>query len=232
MISVHNALPRPDILLGILSAGPVRVDATAPGFTALLDSLLEQRRKPLTGAEEAVRTSVRDMLRNGCYKPTGRSKPASEYLLRSAGEQDGNGFPRINGPVDVCNYISLKYLIPVSLWDLDLAGSDQFRFRLGHPGEAYVFNSGGQEIALEDLIAGCRIVDGVEEPIVTPVKDSLATKTTKKTTRVAACIYAPTGLFDRGRLSGVCAEFGELLGMTDEGAATFGVAGCNETISV
>jgi DNA/RNA-binding domain of Phe-tRNA-synthetase-like protein len=232
MISVHNALPRPDILLGILSAGPVRVDTTAPGFTALLGSLLEQRRNPLTDADEAVRTSVRDMLRNGRYKPTGRSKPASEYLLRSAGEPGGNGFPRINGPVDVCNYISLKYLIPVSLWDLDLAGTDQFRFRLGHPGETYVFNTGGQEIALQDLIVGCRIVGDGDEPIVTPVKDSLATKTTAQTTRVAACIYAPAGLFDRDRLSAVCAEFGELLGMTAEGGAAHGVAGCNETISI
>jgi len=230
MISVHNALPRPDILLGIVVASPVRIDATHPEFPTHLQALLEERRKPLSDAEEAVRVSVRDMLRNGRYKPTGRSKPASEYLLRAAGEE--NGFPHINGPVDVCNYLSLKYLVPISLWDLDLAGVTRFTFRLGHPGEVYVFNTGGQEIDLEDLIVGCRIVNGSEEPIVTPVKDSLATKTTDKTSRIAACIYAPESHFSRERLSGICAEFGELLSMPEGHTLATGVAACNETISV
>ena len=33
---------------------------------------------------EQVRQDVRDLLRHGGYKPTGRGKPASEYLVRAA----------------------------------------------------------------------------------------------------------------------------------------------------
>ncbi len=32
---------------------------------------------------------MRKLLRHGGYKPTGRGKPASEYLVRAAGEGEG-----------------------------------------------------------------------------------------------------------------------------------------------
>jgi DNA/RNA-binding domain of Phe-tRNA-synthetase-like protein len=132
-----------------------------------------------------------------------------------AAHQPDYSFPRINGPVDVANYLSLKTLLPISLWDLDRAGTDRFVFRLGRPGEAYVFNAGGQEIKLEDLIVGCRITetsgpDG--EPIVNPVKDCLATKTTDATRRVAAGVYAPLGVVSVEAVEAMCAEFADLLG--------------------
>lgn len=56
--------------------------------------------------------------RNGRYKPTGRGKPANEYLLRAA--NDGT-FPSINGLVDSNNLLSLEHMVPISVWDLDLA---------------------------------------------------------------------------------------------------------------
>ena len=37
---------------------------------------------PLSRSEE-VRGAVRDLLRHGVFKPTGRSKPASEYLIKA-----------------------------------------------------------------------------------------------------------------------------------------------------
>ncbi|HET6566861.1 MAG TPA: phenylalanine--tRNA ligase beta subunit-related protein [Rhodothermales bacterium] len=231
MISVQHAVPRSDVLLGILRAEIDDVCAVPPAFDDELRNLLDARRKPLSEQDEAVRRAVRDVLRNGRYKPTGRGKPASEYLLRSAEREDEAAFPRINAPVDVCNYISLKYLVPISLWDLDLAGTSTFVFRLGRPGEAYVFNQGGQAIDLEDLIVGCRLRGGTEEPIVNPVKDSLATKTTAETRHVAACVYAPEPTVGRGRLDEICSEFADLLRAAGREAA-FGVAGCNETISV
>src|SRR5205823_2581845 len=36
-------------------------------------------------SDDAVREAVRQLLRHGGFKPTGRSKPASEYLLRAVG---------------------------------------------------------------------------------------------------------------------------------------------------
>jgi len=84
MIYVDNALPRNDAVLGIVRAEGLRGASAAPGFAAKRAALLAARQGPLREAEEAVRTAVRDLLRNGSYKPTGRGKPASEYLVRDA----------------------------------------------------------------------------------------------------------------------------------------------------
>src|SRR5512143_2143668 len=60
-------------------------------------------RGPVHGREE-VRTAIRELLRHGGYKPTGRGKPASEYLVRAAAE--GKLVP-INAAVDLGNVVSL-----------------------------------------------------------------------------------------------------------------------------
>ncbi len=215
MILVRHTLPRPDAALGLIRAEGVQATTLPPDFDDRLAALLAARRTDLPDREEAVRLAARDLLRNGRYKPTGRGKPASEYLLRAAQRAAGGeaAFPRINAPVDVCNYISLKHLVPISLWDLDRAGTAQFVFRLGAAGEAYVFNGAGQVIDLEDLVVGCRITPEAPagEPIVNPVKDSLATKTTPETTRVAAAVYAPLAAMPPDTLAAICDEFAGLL---------------------
>ncbi|MBO6575233.1 MAG: hypothetical protein JJ896_07460 [Rhodothermales bacterium] len=147
--------------------------------------LVAQRSGELGAEEDAVRRASRDMLRHGRYKPTGRGKPASEYLMRAARE---GSFPRISAPVDICNLISLHYLVPASVWDLDLSGT-AFLGRRGREGESYVFNAGGQEIGLQDLLVVCRADS--DQPMVNPVKDSHATKTTVDSTRVGAVVYMP-----------------------------------------
>src|SRR5947209_5832461 len=50
-------------------------------------------------ADDAIRESVRALLRKGGFKPTGRSKPASEYLVRAVSE---GSLSSINLAVDVC----------------------------------------------------------------------------------------------------------------------------------
>jgi len=97
--------------------------------------------------------AVRDMLRNGRYKPAGRAKPSSEYLLAAA--LDGS-FPRVNPLVDAVNLASLKYMYPMSIFDADRAGQ-ALLCRLGAPGEDYVFNSSGQKIDVEDLVCLCAL---------------------------------------------------------------------------
>lgn len=219
MISVSHAVPRDDVLLGIVRADAIDVGRYPARFEELLIDLLERRTAELTTDEEARRSAARDILRNGRYKPTGRGKPASEYLLRAAAAEAGR-FPRINAPVDVCNYLSLKYVVPISLWDLDLAETDDFVFRLGRPAEEFVFNEGGQTIDVEDLLIGCRVRENgipTQDPIVNPVKDSLLTKTTPSTTRVGACIYAAAGAVSSEFLESMCREFAELLEQCGEG---------------
>lgn len=207
--------------------GVVRVSALDPGyrddeFDRDLSTLISERAAALSDDLEKVRLEARNMLRNGAYKPTGRGKPASEYLLRAA--QDPESFPRVNWPVDVCNFISLRYLMPISIWDVDAASTTDYVFRLGHPGEEYVFNTAGQIIAVQDLAVGCALLeddsaDGT--PIVNPVKDSMRTKTGPSTRHVMAAVYAPISMPDVG-LERACMEFANWLGRaTTAGDATY-----------
>jgi len=135
---------------------------------------------PLT-REEAVRADVRDMLRHGGYKPTGRGKPASEYLVRAAGE---GALGTINLAVDACNAVSLHSGLPISVVDLDLT-QPPFRVAVADEGEAYVFNPGGQEIALSGLVC---LFDSVG-PCANAVRDSQRTKTRPETMRTLSVIW-------------------------------------------
>src|SRR5690606_23606300 len=98
---------------------------------------------------EALRAAVRDMLRHGGYKPTGRGKPASEYLAQAA---ERGALSSINLAVDAGNLISLHSGLPISVVDLDrcapLAPSEA-SLRVAIAGDArYAFNAAGQEIEL------------------------------------------------------------------------------------
>ena len=206
MITVSNRLPTDNpaegVRLGVLRAEGVDAGRYPRAFEAALRSALEHpfRDEERTGL-------VRDMLRNGTYKPTGRGKPASEYLARAA---DEGTFPRINALVDVNNLVSLWSGLPISLWDLHLADADRYTFRLGREGEEYVFNGSGQVLSLHDLAVGAR--DRDDRPLVSPIKDAHATKTTAETTHVAAVVYAPAKSVAADELAALCIDFTHWLG--------------------
>jgi DNA/RNA-binding domain of Phe-tRNA-synthetase-like protein len=155
------------------------------------DFLSSPLREAVASGEEyvpaSVRSRVRDMLRFGKYRPSGRAKPASEFLLRAA---IGGTFPLISGPVDVNNAISLESGFPGSLFDTELSGR-RLLLRRGTAGETYVFNASGQSIDLTDLLLVCRETPSGWEPCGNPVKDSEATKIRSTTTDVVAVLYVP-----------------------------------------
>lgn len=155
-------------------------------------------------AREARRAASRDLLRFGTYKPTGRGKPASEYLMNAA---TGRSFPLINALVDINNLVSLDALLPISLVDLDRAGTDSFRCRRGREGESYVFNPSGQILELRDLLLVARLP--ADEPCATPIKDSQTTKTHDGTTRVLGVVYAPPSL--AGEAEAAAKRMGDLM---------------------
>ena len=127
MLTLRHAIPRDDVLLGIVRAERIETVRYPEDFDVRLQQVVAERAGPLNETEEARRIAARDILRNGSYKPTGRGKPAAEYLLRAASQPE-YAFPRINAPVDICNYLSLRYVVPISLWDLDRAASDRYVF--------------------------------------------------------------------------------------------------------
>ncbi|HTX72814.1 MAG TPA: phenylalanine--tRNA ligase beta subunit-related protein [Rectinemataceae bacterium] len=141
------------------------------------------------------KAAVRDMLRFGSYKPAGRAKPSSEYLLTAAlaGE-----FPLVNGPVDANNAVSLEWGYPASIFDAEKTGLELL-VRRGEEGERYIFNASGQEIDLKDLLVVCRPAQGGGaeggapwSPCGNPVKDAMATKVFEGARRVVAVVYAPS----------------------------------------
>lgn len=153
---------------------------------------------------EVTTKAVRDLFRHGKYKPTGRGKPASEYLVKAALQ---DRFPLINNLVDINNLISLETLLPISLVDLGRAATSQFVLRHGREGESYVFNRADQVIGLQDLIVVSRLPE--DAPCANAVKDSMATKLTEDAKDVMAVLYAPEGLAED--LDAATARFAALL---------------------
>ena len=152
---------------------------------ALMTLLSTTATAPLV-ADDAVRTAVRDLLRQGGYKPTGRGKPASEYLVRAVSE---GALGSINAAVDACNVVSLHSGLPISVVDLSLA-TPPFRVGLAPQGSTYVFNQGGQTIDL----AGLLCLFDAEGPCANAVKDSQRTKTTANTTKTLSILWSTVAL--------------------------------------
>lgn len=227
---VENRLPVENaaggIRLGLVRAAGVQPGATVPD----LDTAINTFEADSEDRSEARRLAARDMLRNGRYKPTGRGKPASEYLLRAVSE---DVFPRINAVVDVNNLISVEAALPISLWDLDCAAANRYVFRLGAEGESYVFNASGQTLDLHDLAVGCRADEsGAGEPIVSPIKDCHATKTTPESRHVVGCIYAPVNTVEHDELRTICERFAQWLGRCGAEHTSLAVAGPGETVEL
>lgn len=143
---------------------------------------------PLSSSDD-VRGAIRDLLRHGGYKPTGRGKPASEYLIRAVSE---NALSSINASVDACNAVSLHSGLPISVVDLSLA-KEPFRIAVAKAGESYVFNASGQSIDIEGLLC----LYDADGPCANAVKDSQRTKTTPDTTRTLTVIWGAKALQDR-----------------------------------
>jgi DNA/RNA-binding domain of Phe-tRNA-synthetase-like protein len=180
-------VPCPAILALIWAEGirPPTTPSDPPTFLEPLLNAAVIKGEEYVPAE--VRQRVRKMLRHGKYKPSGRSKPASEFLLRAALSES---FPLVNEPVDVNNAISLESGFPGSIFDADLSGR-HLLIRRGLPDENYVFNPSRQMIDLQDLLLVCRKADAGWEPCGNPIKDAMITKISTDTVNIVAVLYAP-----------------------------------------
>jgi DNA/RNA-binding domain of Phe-tRNA-synthetase-like protein len=144
---------------------------------------------PLSPASDEVRAAIRDLLRQAGFKPTGRSKPASEYLLRAQAE---GGLRPINCAVDACNLVSLHSGLPISVIDLDQA-EPPFVIAVASAGTRYVFNPTGQEIDIANLIC----LADAKGPCANAVKDAQRTKTSDSTRKTLTVIWSTQVLQSR-----------------------------------
>ncbi len=174
-----------------------------------ISALTEPNTQAPFSPSDAVKLAARDLLRHGGFKPSGRSKPASEYLVGAAAE---GRFPRINAGVDICNVVSLHSGLPISLVDLDrIEGA--LTLRIAPPGTTYAFNPSGQTIDASGLIC----LYDAHGPTGTPVKDAQRTKTHDDTRATISVVWGTTAL--PGRTREVTRWYRELL-ETIDGATT------------
>jgi len=180
--------PHPLLQVAVFTTSFAARLGDTPSSAAALDALRLDAPAPIQ-RDEAVRGAVRDLLRVGGYKPTGRGKPASEYLVRAAAE---GTLGSINAAVDACNAVSLHSGFPISVIDLGRA-SAPFRIAVAPDGTSYVFNASRQEIDLGGLLC---VFDG-EGPCANAVRDSQRTKTHDDTRSTLSVIWAPRGFEQR-----------------------------------
>jgi DNA/RNA-binding domain of Phe-tRNA-synthetase-like protein len=166
-----------------LEAFETRFPAGLASPSWLVELLALDATAPIARHEE-LRAAARDLLRHGGYKPTGRGKPASEYLVREASERS---LPSINLAVDACNVVSLHSGIPISVVDLDRC-TPPLRVAIVRGDERYVFNQAGHEIRLEGLLC----LHDAAGPCANAVKDSQRTKTRAETVRTLSLLWGPT----------------------------------------
>ena len=177
------AEPHPLLDLG---AFLTRFDAPIAAAPDWLRALLAPDAAAPFRSDDTVRAAVRDVLRAFGYKPTGRGKPASEYLLRA------EALPIINCAVDAANSVSLHSGLPISVVDLDRA-RPPLRVAVAGPGQSYVFNAAGQAIDVE----GLPCLFDADGPCANAVKDAQRTKTSSDTRTTLSLVWGARSLGDR-----------------------------------
>jgi len=126
---------------------------------------------------------ARRLFRSIGVDPT-RMRPASEALLRRI--LKGAELPRINSAVDAANVVSLRFLLPVGLYDADRIEGDAL-LRLGRSGEGYD-RIGAGRLNLEGRIGLFDSHGGFGNP----TGDSSRTSVNEKTARLLFVLFVPS----------------------------------------
>ncbi len=171
--------------LGLVRAEPVQAGPASPG----LAEEMEEIRAALQAAHAGKAPSsipglaaARELYRAFGLDPT-RTRPSSEALLRRVAR--GKPLPRISGPVDLCNLLSLRFLLPLGLYDV-AAIQGEVALRHGREGESY------QGIRKDEVHVGGRpVLADAAGPFGNPTSDSLRTSVHPGTTSLWLVIFAP-----------------------------------------
>lgn len=127
-----------------------------------------------------------------------KQRPAQEALLRRV--LRGEDLPRINPAVDIGNAASMKYLVPVGLYDVDKIGGGVLELRWSK-GELFQ-PIGGRPFAVNGQIV---LAKGDTIIHVYPYRDSELTKVDEGTKNVLIVVAGLRGLNDEILVE--CAEF-------------------------
>ncbi len=195
---------RPLLRAALVRAEPVAVAPSAPDLLAEMERTarrLASERAGRSPSEIPGLAPARDLYRAFQIDPT-RTRPSSEALLRRI--LQGKPLPRILNAVDLCNLLSVQFLLPLGLYD---AGKirGEVTLRRGAPGESYP-GIRKEEVHLE----GRPVLSDAEGPFGNPSSDSLRTSVTEATTSLWLVIFAPAA-FSQEELKGYASRAGEAI---------------------
>jgi DNA/RNA-binding domain of Phe-tRNA-synthetase-like protein len=126
--------------------------------------------------------ATRSMYRRVGIDPT-KTRPSSEALLRRI--KKGEGLPRINTLVDICNWCSAEFQLPYGLYDRErLKGN--ILLRVGQDGEQY---PGIRKDAVH--LDGRPTLADASGPFGNPTSDSARSMVTPATTQALLVIFVP-----------------------------------------
>lgn len=168
-------------------ASPVAVGPASSELLAEMDALAAELSKAYAGRQpaeiEGLR-SARDLYRAFAIDPT-RTRPSSEALLRRV--LKGQPLPRVLNAVDLANLCSVRFLLPLGLYDAAKVRGEAI-LRRGGTGEGYP----GIRKDRVHVDGRPALVDD-EGPFGNPTSDSLRTCVDASTTSLWMVIFAPRG---------------------------------------
>jgi len=181
MEQINNNLPI-NIIARVVTDVKVRNDSFA--FSQLMKVANEYQEKysDIPISEIPKVQQARSFFRAIGIDPT-RRRPSSEALLRRAVK--GKELYQINNIVDVGNWCSLEFLLPICVYDYDkIEGS--IHVKLGTQQDSYLAHN-GREMNFADKFVICDQVGAFGSPLT----DSIRTAVTENTTKVLMIIFAP-----------------------------------------
>ena len=197
--------------IGLVHFGGVTVGPSPDSLRDEINAAVAEILVANLGTPDEWQKGGRGLLKQSGFRPTGRSKPASEYLMRTL--EETREFTFINNLVDINNLLSLKTYLPMSVLDAG-AFSGALQMRFAEPGESYVFNQAGHSIDLKQLLVVCDAGDGsdLSTPLGNPIKDSMAGKLQDSTASAVAIIYAPPALVSEEQMAAILGDWVRLVG--------------------
>ncbi len=177
----------PGVMFGIATINGVHVREKDEQLWSLIEELGQRLARDytldrLSGNERIA--AVRGLQKAFGFDPT-RYRPSSEALLRRV--LKGLGLYQINTAVDVNNFCSLEFLLPMCIYDLQHI-KGQPCVRIGKSGEQYP-GIGRQIFQMENKV----VIADDDGIIGNTVSDSERTKVTTSTANMLLVIHAPAG---------------------------------------
>jgi DNA/RNA-binding domain of Phe-tRNA-synthetase-like protein len=169
-------------------AFPVAVGPASSGLVAEMDALAAELADAYGGkapSEIEGLQAARDLYKAFGIDPT-RTRPSSEALLRRV--LKGQPLPRVLNAVDVANLCSVRFLLPLGLYDAAKIRGEAV-LRRGTVGEGY------EGIRKDRVhVDGRPVLVDEEGPFGNPTSDSLRTCVDETTTSLWMVIFAPRGV--------------------------------------